>query len=371
MTSKERMLCAIQIEKPDRLPVTVHQWQPYHLKKYMGGMSGIEASRYLGLDASINFYEISKEDSSQWKISSQTIQKDRFYVTHYTVETPEGILTTSEGTNAMTTWVMEPLIKNPEDIYLLKKYRPIPVFDRKRAVKVYDELGDGGILRTFIWGKQGGCWQDACELYGLENLIFAAFDDPGWVHDFLRILLEQKLSYIENNLQGMPFDLIETGGGASSNTVISPSIHEEFCLPYDRKMHDALHDLGFQVVYHTCGGMTRILDCILQNHCDVSETLSPTAIGGDIDCDETGNIVYEKLYGKVGLIGGMDQFHVLECGTKEQIYHEVERLFRIYGKRGGYILSACDHFFEIPPQNLYFFAEAARNLTYSSCTGNI
>ena len=40
MTSKERLLCALKGEKPDRLPATVHQWQGYHLDKYMGGISG-------------------------------------------------------------------------------------------------------------------------------------------------------------------------------------------------------------------------------------------------------------------------------------------------------------------------------------------
>ena len=39
MNSKERMLCAIGLGKPDRLPVTVHQWQTYHLTHQMGGMS--------------------------------------------------------------------------------------------------------------------------------------------------------------------------------------------------------------------------------------------------------------------------------------------------------------------------------------------
>ncbi len=38
MTSKERMLCALDRGKPDRLPFSVHQWQGYHLDKYLGGI---------------------------------------------------------------------------------------------------------------------------------------------------------------------------------------------------------------------------------------------------------------------------------------------------------------------------------------------
>ena len=87
----------------------------------------------------------------------------------------------------------------------------------------------------------------------ISALILAAIDKPDWVHALLKILLEKKLRFIES-MRGARFDLIETGGGSASSTLISPRMHEEFCLPYDRTMHDALHDLGFKVVYHTCGG---------------------------------------------------------------------------------------------------------------------
>lgn len=364
MTSKERMLRAIQRETPDRLPVTIHQWQQYHLKKYMNGITDIEANRICGLDASINYYEEIPEDSSEWRVSSRMEQKEGYDVTHYTITTPEGILTTSEGSNSMTTWVMEHLIKEQEDVELLRKYRPIPKLNKKGVLDTYDALGDGGILRTFVCGKQGGCWQDACELFGLQNLIYATYDDPDWVMEFLTILLDQKLAYIEESLRGMPFDLIETGGGASSNTVISPKLHEAFCVPFDRKMHDALHAAGHLAVYHTCGGMMQITELIARNHCDVSETLSPITVGGDIATDEDAVRVREILHPQVGLIGGMDQFHTLEGGTEDEIRQEVNRLFRLFGCEGGYILSACDHFFEVPPENLKLFAEAARECRY-------
>lgn len=364
MTSKERMLTALAGKKPDRLPVTIHQWQPYHLRKYMNGMTDIEANKACGLDAAITVYEELPVESKDWRVSSYTRQQEGYYVTHYEIVTPEGTLTTSEGTNAMTTWVMEHLVKRPEDIHLIRKYRPIPRLNQDLVQKTYDALGDGGILRTFICGKQGGCWQDACELFGVENLIMATFDDPDWVAEFMEILLNQKLLYMEQSLKGMPFDLVETGGGASSNTVISPAIHEEFCLPYDQRMHDALHGLGFPAVYHTCGGMTRIADLITKNHCDASETLSPLGVGGDIGSEEEARELYETMHPHVALIGGMDQINLLEKGTPQEIEKEVERLFGLFGQQGGCIMSACDHFFEAPPENLKRFAQAAAQYTY-------
>jgi len=55
MNSKERMMCAVNGEKPDRLPVTVHQWQGYHLDKYMDGISALEAFMKVGMDAAVQY----------------------------------------------------------------------------------------------------------------------------------------------------------------------------------------------------------------------------------------------------------------------------------------------------------------------------
>lgn len=366
MTSKERMMAAVHRQTPDRLPVTVHQWQPYHLQRYMHGMSDIEANAACGFDAAITRATMVPRRTDQWRISESRSRRpgDDYDLIDYTIETPEGILTTQSGTNDMTTWVTKHLICEPEDIHLLKKYHPVPLLDRAEIVATHEVLGDGGILRSFVTGAQGSCWQDACELVGTEALIMATFDDPEWVHELLGILLGQKLQYIEESMPGLPIDLVETGGGAGSNTVISPAIHEAFCLPYDQKLHAALHALGYPVVYHTCGGMAKITHLIVQNGCDASETLSPAGVGGDITSEAVARQIYDDLHSHVGLIGGMDQFHLLELGTPEQIAAEVRRLFDLFGPEGGYILSASDHFFNAPPENLRAMGDAAHACIY-------
>jgi uroporphyrinogen-III decarboxylase len=327
----------------------------------MGGKSDIDAFREVGLDAAITLSPITLVESSNWKVSSSQHEKNGILLTDYVVETPEGSLTYQRGSNQYTTWVMDHIIKNDDDIYLLKKYHPKYKLDKKALEEYYDWLGEDGIMRTFLPGYQGGCWQDACELYGTENLIYATFDKPEWVHELLSILLEQKLEFIYEELKGAKVDLVETGGGASSSTVISPAIHEEFCLPYDLKMHNSLRDTGFKSVYHTCGGMMGILDLIAQNGCDASETLSPPGVGGNITQPE---IVKRELGSKVALIGGMDQINILTDGVPEQVKAEVIKLFKAYGTNGGYMMSACDHFFHAPVENLKAFAEAARECTY-------
>jgi uroporphyrinogen-III decarboxylase len=370
MTSKERMLIALNREKPDRLPVTVHQWQSYHLHKYLAGISDLEAFEKFGLDAQIQHLgevgqtqdgtATSKTSTKDWQVMAQVISDspDKRLV-DYTITTPEGRLTFQTEGNQKTTWISGYLVKQDEDIELIRKYLPVPKLNKKVVNELYDRVGERGILRGFVWGEQAGCWQHACCLMDVHNLILCCFDKPDWVHRFLGILLEKKLQFIES-MKGARFDLIEAGGGAASSTLISPNLHQEFCLPYDRKLHDALHNLGFKLAYHTCGGTLGIEEMIVANGCDVSETLAPKSIGGNQEPWEFA----AKIRGRLSLIGGLDQCSVLTDGTKEEIRSKVHELFEKVGRNGGYICSLSDHFFETPLENIQAYADAARECVY-------
>ncbi|MCF7937665.1 MAG: uroporphyrinogen decarboxylase family protein [Spirochaetales bacterium] len=370
MNSKERLLAALHREKPDRLPATIHQWQGYHLDTYMGGISDLEAFEEVGLDAQIQYFadmgqfwlvdaDFTKINTPQWRDEPEIINDDPDdRRTRHVITTPEKVLTYETAGNSKTTWITKYLIEEDEDIELIRKYMPVPPLDPKPIEDLYDDIGDRGILRGFVWGDQAGCWQHAACLIDISELIFAAIDKPDWVHRLLNILLEKKLRFIEG-MKGVKFDLIETGGGSASTTLISPAFHEEFCMPYARKMHDALHDLGFLTTYHTCGGNYGIEDLIVANHTDASETLAPISVGGN---QEPWDFA-EKIDGRIAMIGGIDQFNTLEA-SDEHIREMVRKLFTTVGENGGYICSASDHFFDTPVDKLKTFAAAARECEY-------
>jgi len=371
LTSKERMLLALHGEKPDRLPVTVHQWQRYHLDTHLGGIGELEAFERFGLDAAVQHVQeagqfwlvdadFARFSTREWRESVEVLSADpddRRAL--HTIETPGGTLTYRTAGDRKTTWITEFLIKRDEDVDLIEKYMPVPRLDPKPVAELYDRVGDRGIVRGFVWGDQAGCWQHAACLMDVQKLILRTFDGPGWVHELLGVLLEKKLRFIES-MKGARYDLVETGGGASSSTLISPKIHEEFCLPYDRKMHAALHDSGFLVTYHTCGGTRGIEEMIVANGADASETLAPSSIGGNNEPWD----LRAKVGGRLALIGGMDQFNVLSDGTVAEIERQVQTLFEKVGGDGGYILSCADHFFETPPEKLAAYAAAGRACAY-------
>jgi len=360
MTVKERLMLAINKEKPDRLPVSIHQWQDFHLENFMDGMTDLEAFQKVGLDAQIQYPAEGISSSKTWKDEATIISdKPGKKITHHKIHTPEGNLSYKTEGDQKTTWITEHLIKRDEDIFLIEKFMPVPRLNLKPVAEKHNDIGDEGILRGFVWGDQGGCWQHAACLFNISDLIMATFDKPEWVHELLQILLDKKLQFIESMI-GAKFDIVETGGGSGSSTIISPKIFKEFCLPYDRQMHEALHSLGFKVTYHTCGGTLGIEEDIIKTGADVSETLAPPSVGGNQEPWE----FKQKVGTRIALIGGLDQFNILTSGSETTIRDKVFELFDKVGKNGGYICSASDHFFETPADNLVAFANAAKKCVY-------
>ena len=123
MTSKERMMLALGRQKPGRLPVTIHQWQDYHLTHYMDGLSDIDAFLDTGMDMAITRYPFVFPEDPSWKIEAGSVHGDN-KLRDYSVATPKGTLHWQTGTNEYTTWVTENMIKRDEDIFLYRDYSP-------------------------------------------------------------------------------------------------------------------------------------------------------------------------------------------------------------------------------------------------------
>jgi uroporphyrinogen-III decarboxylase len=262
-----------------------------------------------------------------------------------------------------STWVMEHLIKDKNDIDIMAKYMVAPKCNISTVNKKAKEIGNSALIRGHIICFDGfgqpGCWQDASCLFGIQNLIMATFEDPAWVHELLNILKTRKLTYIKS-MKGAEYDLLELGGGDASTTVISPDIFENFVAPYDSELIAEVHNSGQRVSYHTCGGMMPVLEQIASMNPDAMETFTPSAMGGDVNLLEA----KKRIGDKVCMIGGFDQYNFFTECTPDQTKAEVRRCFDEAGGDGGYILSPSDHFFDADPQLLKAFVDEARDCIY-------
>lgn len=385
LSSKQRLLCALDRWQPDRLPVTTHHLMDSFLKKYLNGTDSRGFFDRFGLDA-IHWVVAHKPDESgaeradptqgelaflegrrvvtdQWRIAVEEIPSQQYPTQRYRFITPKGELSMALQSNEHTSWVTDHLIKEKRDIELLGEFMTAPKCDVAAVNREVEAFGDRGIVRSHIccfdvFG-QPGCWQDASCLVGIEKLIMETYDDPAWVHELLKILQRRKLIYTRS-LAGARYDVIEFGGGDASSTVISPGIFDEFVAPYDAPVIAAAHEAGQRIVYHTCGGMMPLLERIAAMQPDAMETFTPAGMGGDTKLAEA----KRRMGDKVCMIGGFDQFHFFSGCTPGQTRAEVRRCFDEAGGGGGFILSPSDHFFEADLKLLEAFADEARKCLY-------
>ena len=365
MTGRERFLAAISNEKPDRMPCQVHSWMPNYLKTYLRGMDQYEAYDYLGMDPVIYVgpdFVYDERDKANWQIDYKELGMDAFGNQHWqkVITTPIGILTEKGSYNQFTPWTTEYIIKDEKDFEIWNKYVPLPVkVDWTPVIRAKEKIGDKGIVRGgyFDFG-QGSPWQSFLTMYNTEKAIMDCFDKPAWIHYVLKSLLEKKLKVVESGGK-IELDLVETGGGAGSSTVISPKLHREFCLPYDKIQHKALHNAGAKIVYHLCGGLMPLLEIVAENGANGLETMTPSEMGGDCNLAKATKRVGDKLF----FIGGFDQNKGFEKGNPEIIKLMVRELHSACPD-GGYICSPSDHFFFGNPENIRAFTEAARECVY-------
>ena len=105
-----------------------------------------------------------------------------------------------------------------------------------------------------------------------------------------------------------------------------------------------------------------MLDLIVAMGPDAIETLTPPAMGGDVNLAEAKRRVGDK----VCMIGGFDQFHHFLGCTTEETRAAVRRCFEEAGEGGGYILSPSDHFFDADLKLIEAYADEARRCTYTA-----
>lgn len=385
MTSKQRMIAAIERRIPDRLPITTHHIMQYFLDTYLNSISFEEFFDYFGLDpivwavphkadkskghyydpsqGAVGFLESRRISSDNWRIEFSELPDPQYKTIRYDFITPKQTLSMVTQSNVHTTWVSEHLVKEKSDLDIIAEFVTEPLCDVEALNQIAAEFGERGLVRGHIccfdiYG-QPGCWQDACCLYGTEKMIMAAYDDPEWVHQFLKILQKRKITFVKS-LKGAKYDILELGGGDASTTVISPKLFNEFVAPYDSVLIQLAHEAGQRIVYHTCGGMMPILEDIAAMQPDAMETFTPPAMGADVNLAEA----KKRIGDKVCMIGGFDQFHFFKGCTPEQTRAEVRRCFEAAGINGGYILCPSDHFFDAEIELIAAYADEARKCVY-------
>ena len=147
---------------------------------------------------------------------------------------------------------------------------------------------------------------------------------------------------------------VESGDLAyHTGPMMSPKKFRELLLPAYRIITDTVHDKGQKIVLHTDGQVTPLLDFVIDCGFDGLQSLEPTA-GVDLA------FVKKKVGDKLCLMGNIDVAHDLVYGTKEEVYNAVKYAIKTGGPGGGFMVSAANMHPAVKLDNLKWMVEATK-----------
>ncbi len=216
--------------------------------------------------------------------------------------------------------------------------------DRVRAAELFRKKVGG---QLFIEGWIEGPCAEAADLRGINTLMLDFYDDPAFVRDLFDFILEMELAFAKAQIEAGA-DIIGMGDAAAS--LIGPKFYNEFVWPYEKKMVDAIHQMGGRVRLHICGNTNKILEGMGKLGCDIV----------DLDFLVSMEAGRQAMGPDQVLLGNIDPVKVLRNGTPELVAEKLAECHRASGKR--YIVGAgCEVPRGTPDANMFAMRDYAIN----------
>lgn len=247
-----------------------------------------------------------------------------------------------------TTWVIEPLLKDPDDV---RAYMALPDDAFAQTVRVdgllaeEEALGDAGIIMIDIADPL--C--RAASLFSLEDYTVFALTEPMLFHQ----LLEQHARYtyplVETVAQLLPGRLWRVVGSEyASEPLLPPRLYEEYEVRYTRPIVNTIQRHGGYARIHSHGRLRAILPLIASMEPAGLDPVEPPP-QGDMTLLEV-----RQTYGKSMVLFGNIEASEIETLPNEAFAERVHRALQdgTTGEGRGFVLmpSSCPYGREISPQ---------------------
>ena len=203
----------------------------------------------------------------------------------------------------------------------------------------------------------GGLFGLLREWMGLERLLYMFYDDPNLIEDMMEHICYMETECIKRAVKELRIDCarIWEDMGFKTGPLISPAMVRKFMLPRYRRVTDALHSGGVDVIkVDSDGNMSELIPIWLE--CGIN-FVWPLEVAAGNDA-----VALRKKYGKNIILGGnLDKRALLKGkdAIREEVMSKVPFLLDI----GGYFPSV-DHL--VPPdvtfENYLYFINTLREV---------
>ncbi|HEY3398496.1 MAG TPA: uroporphyrinogen decarboxylase family protein [Armatimonadota bacterium] len=213
---------------------------------------------------------------------------------------------------------------------------------------------------TTFW-VSGGFFEAGCAMRGFDQFPMDLVLNPDIVRHLFDVWLAEKLARVELVVKPLAdvVDIFCFGDdwGLQTGPFMSPSVFHELIAPYVAEYYAAVHAAAPDsfLFHHSCGSVYRLLEDIIAVGVNVLNPTQPAAAEMQPEALKT------KAAGRLCFHGGIDLQHLLPFGTPEEVSAEATRIMRVLGAGGGYLCAAAHSLPEdVPVANLIAMCRAER-----------
>lgn len=258
-------------------------------------------------------------------------------------------------------------VEDFKDNYTVKTEEDCKYWE-ENATRLYENTDYG------IMGVLGGMGLgDSAEIPGpflknpkgirkFEDWMMAHLLYPEYVEEIFEYQTEVMLKNLEMYKQavGDKIQVIWMSGtdfGSQNAMIYSKQVFRDMYKPYYKCVNDWVHqNTNWKTFYHSCGAVSELIPEFIDMGVDILNPVQCSATGMDPQ-------KLKDTYGKdiVFWGGGVDTQKTLPMGTPEEVRKEVLNRLEIFSKGGGYVFTSIHNVVaKVPAENLMAMYDAVR-----------
>ncbi len=381
MTSKERVLAALELREPDRVPVMdlLNDYSVVYtiLAKKPNPVSRIFRNRFTAAGLNHFLPLFNRTPLGPWATYSEMakfardavksacrMEEDAVWFSFFPFFRMRSSKTVHDiygrcmdvsfdwMGNMATPLYRSGLIDSPADWQAWDK-RPLerlPELARRALGPIAREYGDDVFLLPCV---NFGLFENTWQPLGFERFTVALRRERGWLEEMADYHADLYCRMLEALADaGIPGLIYGDDLAFRTGPMVNPRVLEELFGAGMRRIVSKAHTLGLKIVMHSCGNVTSLLEWLADCGFDALHPLEPTA---GVDLAEA----KRRVGGRLCLIGNLDITHLLVEGTREEVFAAVKRALAEAGQGGGFIVAPDHSHADISVQRLRWMREAA------------
>jgi uroporphyrinogen decarboxylase len=376
LTSRERMLTALNHRVPDRIPIDLGGFQTgIHIKAYQSLLD------FLGIEEEIMVLDPVQQLAVP---SEQVLEKfhiDTRYVTAHGPDSFKGGIELNKRDGRLwhdlkdefgVIWSM----RDDQMLYMDISYHPLA----NATIKDLDDypFPDGGDPSRFSGvrekaleikkntpyalssGISGVTYEICWYMRGLERWFIDMIKNP----EFCAALLDKTSQYWVDWMVGFLsqvgdlLDIIMIGDdlAGQSGPLLSPTFYREIVRPRQYRVIQTIKEhTNAKIWYHTCGSCVEYIPDLIEMEVDILNPVQTSAKNMNPE-------MLKELFGKdiVFWGGGIDSQHTLPFASPGEIRQEVKNNLETFMPGGGYVFNNIHNIQTgVPAENIVAMYEAA------------